>query len=553
MLRHHTVSKVFLILGMTIISMQTLLPELQLTQVFAQSQVSLQNQLNESIHNKLRENKQPSHKSQFLSNLDITSPESIPNQNIYLRTLNSFTQELTPSIYEGMSLVSGLSVSELTEIIELDDISSIQEDSSSIENTQAEYLQIIQLYNQEKEFFRNLARIRQEAAIYEIFTDDNSQNSGFDLITDLKNIEKKLFQEAAPSTISYASANRANFWSNYNSQPFVSNLSPVNFTSFTTANNFSTTTPIDSNNSPNLSQPSILEPTPIYQFPSIKYGSICQIDPEFKEEIDIFNSQNDTDSNASSSEDTETDNSSDSQSNSDNPTPTSVATQVANYIPQPFQVNFNNPNQSCPADQVFCFTQELKYNQVDLIYPDGSDCVSCIVNRLNKTLQTLLDNGVLPQKITGNFAEPPLCKQAAYGKIGLNLNIFSRPILPEQASPSIIQNLNPSSVESSSNQQKSPTNSGFSISNDTQTQTNLNLVAQTNAQEFIKQFDQKLNSDYSKNNQVTQIIQSQQQHFDKLGQQINTLNLYFESFNTSLDQINQNFTELINLPECSAL
>lgn len=548
MLRHLTVSKALLILGITIFSTQNLLPSLSLPRVFAQSQVSLQNQLDDAIHERLKANDEPSHKSQFLSNLDITSPEKIPNQNIYLRTLNSFTQEISPSIYEGMSLVTGLSVQELQSVIELDDIRSLQRNSDSIQTTQSRYRDLLELYEQEKDFFRSLAKIRQEAAIYEIFTDNNSQNSGFDLLTDLNQIEEKLFQQGTPNTISYSNRDRSNFWNQYNSSPFISTFAPVNFTSF------STSTPVQdpiSNPTQTPTQPTTpdSEDEPTFQFPSLQYGSICQVDPEFKEEIDIFRSQNETDSQNNSQE-------SQIDSNNTNPIPSSplpIQTQIANYSSTPFQINFNGSSQSCPADQVFCFTQELKFNQVDLIYPEGSDCVSCIINRLNQNLQNLLDKGVLPQKITGNFGEPALCKQAAYGKIGLNLNIFSKPIIPQQPDSSSIQGLNPSGYESLANQQKSLSNSGFSITEDSNTQRDLNLLSQTNTQEFITQFDQNLDTDFSKNSEVAQKIQAQQQHFDSLSEQINTLNFYFESFNTSLDQMNQNFVELVNLPECSTL
>lgn len=558
MLQHLTASKVILSLGIAILLMQSNLPQEFLNQAFAQAQGSYQDQLDNSIHNKLKENDQPSHKSQFLSNLDISSPDKIPNQNLYLRTLNSFTKELTPSVYEGMSLVTDLSASEIAAVIEFDNLSPLQTTASSVSQTQSSYRNLLALYQQEKSFFVELAKIRHQAAVYEIFTDNNSQNSGFDLLTDLNKIEEQLFQESTPNTIAYSDPNRSDFWNNYNSQPFVSTFSPVNFTSFSSSKSSDPNTEAPSDSSSQEQSPNQgLDPTPAYQFPAIQYGAVCQVDPSLKQELDIFQSEseNQPDNQDSTQDQTSTGqngNQASETSQTQNSLP-SLPQQIAAYQSKPFQVNFSNQGQSCAPDQVFCFTRELKFNTAGLLYPEGSDCVSCIINRLNQNLQLLLDKGVLPQKITGNFGEPALCKKASYGDIGLNLNIFSKPILPSLPNPDLIRDIDPNFSENLLYQQNAVSNNGFSITNDTQTQNSLDLLSQNNAKQFISKFDSSLTAEFANNSYIAQVIESQDQHFDSISEQINTLNLYFEAFNTSLDQMNLNYIELINLPECSAL
>ncbi len=542
---------------------QSPLPDFLLQQTKAQFQSSYQESLDEAIHNLLQEQDQPSHKSQFLSNLDISSPEKLPTQNLYLRILNSFTKELKPSIYEGVSIVSNLTPAEVESILEYNNLAPIQ-NQSNLSQVQDTFNNIQELYLQEKDFFTQLAKVRQQAVIYEIFSDNNSQNSGFDLMTDLSQIEQKLFSQSSNSSINYQTPGRSNFWSNFNSQPYISNFSPVNLTTFSNfSSNQNNSTPTTNSPTPTSNQPSspgnptqvTLEPIPEYQFPTIQYGAVCQFDSNLQQELEIYQTNNSTEALEQDSINSQTPTSnfsinSETDSQSSNQTPSQ---QIANYQSSDFSLPFTGISQSCPPDQIFCFTRELRYNQVDLKYPAQEDCVSCLINRLNQDLQNLLDNGVLPQKITGNFGEPALCKKASVGKIGLNLNIFSKPILPEVPTPDYITDLDPYQTQDNSINQNSVSNSGFSIKNDTQTNRDLNLLAQSNAQQFIDQFDQNLNRSYSSNSQVNQSIQNQEIHFQELTSQMNTLNLYLESFNTSLDQLDQNFTELINLPECSEL
>lgn len=559
MLQPRTVSKILIITFLLILNLQINLPKFVVQKATAQFQNSYQEQLDEAIHDLLKENNQPSHQSQFLSNLDVTKPENLTTQNLYLRVLNSYTKELTPSVYEGMSLVTDLSAPEIKAIIEYNNFSSLQTGNLEISQIQASYQNLLQLYNQEKSFFTNIAKIKQQALVYEIFTDNNSQNSGFDLLKDLNKIEEQLFNQSSQSSIQYQ--NRSDYWKSFSSSAFTSSLSPVNFSSFSTnqPSTISSPDPVNQSSSEiqstNQSETEVqLSSVPAYQFPKIQYGAICQIDPDLAEEVGIFtennsNSNTETSSNSQPSDSSVTNNSSDtisSSSTSSNITPSS-------YQVSPFQINFTNPSQTCPADQIFCFTRELKYNQIDLQYPESENCVACIINRLNQSLQNLLDNGVLPQKITGNFGEPALCKKASVGKVGLNLNIFSKPILSEVPAPDYIQNLDPYQTQNISQSQNSTSNNGFSIQDDSQTNRDLNLISQTNTQQFISQFDSSFRSSFSSNSQVDQVITSQNTHFKEISNQITTLNLYLESFNTSLTQLNQNFTELINLPECSEL
>jgi hypothetical protein len=542
-----------------VLNFQLNLSEFVVQKTKAQFQSSYQEQLDEAIHSRLKEQNLPSHKSQLLSNLDIRKPETIPSQNVYLRILNSYTKEITPSIYEGMSLVTDLSPQEIESIIEYSNLSSLQSSTQDISQLQSSYQNLLQLYNQEKTFFTNISKIKQKALVYEIFTDNNSQNSGFDLIIDLNLIEEKLFSQSSPSSIQYPE--RSNYWKTYSSSPFTSRLSPVNFASFSTSTpqpSSSNPTEVNPNTNPNQTpsdETISLDPTPVYQFPKLQYGAVCQLDAKLEQEIDIFNDSlpSSPPSNTPTSNPT-SDNQDQSQPSQPSVTAENTpATTPASYQSNPFQINFTDPAQSCPADQIFCFTREIKYNQIDLDYPESENCVSCIINRLNQSLQMLLDNGVLPQKITGNFGEPALCKKASIGKVGLNLNIFSKPILSEVPSPDYIQNLDPYQAQSLSQTQNATSNSNFSITKDSQVNRNLDLISQSNTQQFISQFDKNLSTSFSANSQVSQVISSQNIHFSKISNQINTLNLYLESFNTSLDQLNLNFTELINLPECSEL
>lgn len=568
MLQRLTVSKLLSLLVLITIFFQSNLLEGFSNIAKAQFSTSYQQQLQDEIHNQLKQNNLPSHQGQYLSNLRLNQPSNLPNSNIYLRTLNSFTEEIQPSIYEGMSLVTNYSTQELESIFEYNNLQpflATESDLYQIQSLQNKYQELLNLYQQEKDFFTNLAQLKQKTAIYEIFVDGNTQNSGFDLIADLNQIEQKLFLSNQPRSIQYN--NRNNFWNQFNSEPILTNLQPVSafvYSEFTSSldqdqSSNSNTTSQDNTDTPNQPNrdPINLDPTPEYQFPTLQYGAVCEIDPKLKQELDIYADQQATNSANQSDQNTTTDanpsptqaeGSNSSSNNSSNPVV--PATQSSPFNPSNFQLN-----QSCPADQIFCFTQEIKYNQVDLIYPQGStDCIGCTINRLNQSLQTLLDNGVLPQKITGNFGEPAICKQGSVGKIALNLNLIPKPLLPELPNTSLIENTNSQKLESTQQLQNSISlNPDFSISEETRVDTDQNILQQSSSYQYIQTFDQQLQSEFSQNAKVIRAVTDQQILFDKLSNQASTLNIYFQAFQESLEQMNVNFIELANLPECSTL
>lgn len=563
MLQHHIVSKLKLTAYISLSFFLGYLLVFSALSTQAQSSLSYNDQLQLELEKLQNEYGTSFTLNQSLQDLDISKKDKLSESNIYLMILNTYSSQTVQDTYLGMSLATGYSKEEIKDMIEKGQLYPISE--GDINQKTNIYNGLISLYEEERPFFQTLAELKIDSLVSEIFTDGNSSNSGYDLITDLNSIENKLFKATTPTSIysSPTNSDRSNFWRNFTGSPSISNFSTYLNTPADT--NTSVTNPNQNNNSSSSNQdPDIsLNLEAEYQFPTLEYGAVCPADPDLYDEISIFNdaqnNSNTDQSSSSSSDNSQSNNNSSSTQNTDSSTNQENSSSQPISLDSNFDKSFFESSSSCSADQVFCFIQETVTNKVTLKYPPASqsaaeDCVACVINRLNQSLQTLLDNGVLPKKITGNFGEPPICKEAAFGKIGLNINIFSKPVLSEIPNSSAIQQTNTFQFEQAQNSQSNLSNNpNFSLSQEYRPKTTTDILTQQNSLQTISSFEANLSNEFDQNSIVTRSLQDQKTLFDTLDNQISTLNLYFEGFNSSLESLNLNFQTLANLPECSTL
>lgn len=559
MLQHLTASRATIIIAVIFLS-QTLFGTIFTSK--AQNNLSLQDQVYSNLNTILDEQDKSSFQNLSLASLDLSSPEELANQDIYLRIHNSLNNENKDDIYEAVALTTGYSTSVVEGVIEAGVLFAPDfqlEDPDVISQTDI-FNQIREVYKQEKEFFTTISKLKQYSFIHEIFTDGDPTNSGFDLISDLNLIEEKLFFQKTIPTFQQNRQNQNNPWPSLLSGSGLtiptSSIS-TGSSSISTSNSTQTSeTPTSQSSSSQTSpsQDSELQPIPDFQFETIQFGEVCHIDEKIKQEVEIFQEDNSTSQENSSSEDNSLE--------VNQPESPSVNTNGQTNIPQTssfqFDQSFLDSSNSCPKDQVFCFTQEIKYNQIDLFYPENistnQDCVACVVERIGVSLQTLLDQGVLPRKITGNFGEPPLCKKASIGEVGLNLHLIPKPILPDRPNSDLIKDLDSELISNQTQQDNSTSNNpDFSISQDTRIDPTQSLTSQQQQNQVVTSFDNSLQLTSSNQSKIKTQVQNQQVLIDQLNNQISTLNTYFQSLNSTLKEMDSSLQVLINKKECSQL
>ena len=554
MLQHHTVNKS--LLASVLFFFLNLCVGLPLM-VSAQTNFSYDQQLQIELNKIISSQNLNLNINHDLENFEISNKDKLKNNNIYFKIFNTYHNKSKQESYMGLSLATGFTINELEDMIEKNYIYPVLTDN--LNESQQRFNDVLTLYKQELSFFQTIANLKIDAIISEIFVDANVSNSGLDLIHDLNLIEKKLFLNSNSSTIHNTPTERNNLWSNFNSKPSISNFSTFLGATNSLQGNTSGSGFLDPQNP--IANPIDLNLNPNFQFPKIQYGLVCPTDPKLYQELEIFNNANPNqtpNSNSSNNNPNTQINPTQSTSNTSNtqsPSTTTGTTLLSNS----FDSSFFESSSKCPQDQLFCLLQETKTNQLSIKYPTNTtpnspDCVACVINRINKSLQTLLDNGVLPKKITGNFAEPPLCKQASFGAFALNINIFSKPVPLPAPSSNDIQNTSLFNLERTQNSQNSlSANPNFSLSQEYRPKLDSNIIQQQNSLQKINDFEDILQNEFAQKAIVDRALQDQKNLFDTLDNQMSTLNIYFESFNSSLKTLESNFQILANLPECSTL
>lgn len=84
--------------------------------------------------------------------------------------------------------------------------------------------------------------------------------------------------------------------------------------------------------------------------------------------------------------------------------------------------------ENMPCGEVFCLTVEFTYRQTSL-YSNSANCIACHVEKINDSFNKTLGHNLSPSKQTGNLLESSKCKNAMLPKFGFGLVMIGQPIL----------------------------------------------------------------------------------------------------------------------------
>ena len=242
----------------------------------------------------------------------------------------------------------------------------------------------------------------------ELFVNDNTDDSGFDLITDLRIIEDLLFGATQPLMLEGQFADPGAI-SKFGVQPPSTGRSPEQSTS--TAEPPSV---LQQPTQAELVQGEALEVAELDQV-------VCPIDPDLTQQLRDF--KLDQESQEPASESTE---------DSEEGPPDSNGTQDSQQEGTPATIGFDkypSLDEECPEDKIFCFKKEKIMSTFGIQIPARVNCIECQFKIMSSELGKLLKNNLIPKKVVGNFGELPYCKEAFSGSLlNFSFTILQKPM-----------------------------------------------------------------------------------------------------------------------------
>jgi hypothetical protein len=255
--------------------------------------------------------------------------------------------------------------------------------------------------------------LKQKLEIFatELFVNDNTDDSGFDLITDLRIIEDLLFGATQPLMLEGLFADPGAI-SGFGVQPPSTGRSPDQRAS-------------DSEPSSGLQQPTQPTQAEVVQGEALEVAEldqvVCPIDPDLTQQLRDFNL--DQESQEPAPESTE---------ESEEGPPDSNGTQDSQQEGTPATIGFDkypSLDEECPEDQIFCFKKEKIMSTFGIQIPARVNCIECQFKIMSSELKKLLKNSLIPKKVVGNFGELPYCKEAFSGSLlNFSFTILQKPM-----------------------------------------------------------------------------------------------------------------------------
>ena len=311
-----------------------------------------------------------------------------------------------------------------------------------------ERLKLEKVYNEQKELITisNAAILKSKA--FEIFANDSTLDSNFDLLEDLKDIENLLFGGNTP-------------WETFQ-------IPPLNQDSLSAPTNHDTNleeTDIDEvveelkdDINPEIPTPNLDDDDSQTDLPVDEVQDFtpdqCGISPNLASELESHssNNQNDSDSNDDSPVDEEGD---DPQEENTNESP---SLNIGMNLPTFTNANPLFPEFECYSGsdivystvgqpgQRFCFyIKEVRQN-LRWLTP-SNNCTNCIFDSMNEKFIETNDKNLIPQKLTGNYFEPPICKKDVLKKINSsNINFIAKSLFSLSSPQKGIQEISPTEI-----------------------------------------------------------------------------------------------------------
>ncbi len=87
-----------------------------------------------------------------------------------------------------------------------------------------------------------------------------------------------------------------------------------------------------------------------------------------------------------------------------------------------------------PCNDIFCLKVNFIKKPATATYRDADNCIACHIEKIDEKLKQTINHSLVPAKATGNLLEPGLCKSATFdllgsGLLGLRFHAVSKPVL----------------------------------------------------------------------------------------------------------------------------
>jgi len=312
--------------------------------------------------------------------------------------------------------------------------------------------QFLEDYQFEKNFYALLAKHKAEIVALEIFVNGSRSDADFDLYKDLEDIEELLFQEASESQFGESLArSKSNLDELENvSSALIESANPSNGSS---ANSQASSSSYGAGEvNLDISQDQFID------IPS----EACQLDSDLVASLQNYNQEIEVagDSSSESNNDqTET-----GSLNSDGSSSTS-ATSKRLPITKPKKDSSRCTYKQRPGDIVsnvnllgegsadgsakesfICIITEQIYTTRSSYSPSDVESIDSLLNDLQVASEEVIAESLAPHKLTGEFAEPNICKKSfSLNSLKLKFNLVKRPLINSEEVDSLTE-LNPDTI-----------------------------------------------------------------------------------------------------------
>jgi len=319
---------------------------------------------------------------------------------------------------------------------------------STVGEAVAERQKLEKVYEDQKEVISitNKAIIKSKA--FEIFANDSTLDSNFDLLEDLKDIENLLFGDNVPwETFQIPELNQESLSSPTNHD---TNLEETDIDEVVEDLKDDINPDIRSSDTDNSDKQEDLPSGEVQDFTPDQ----CGVSPNLANELESHssNNQNDPDSEGDFPGGQVDPDSQEDESDED------PNLDIGINLPSFTNSNPLFPEFTCYSgsdviystvgtpEQRFCFyIKEVRQN-LRWLTP-SNNCTNCIFDSMNEKFIETNDKNLIPQKLTGNYFEPPICKKDLLNKINSsNINFIAKSLFSLSSPQKAIQEISPSDI-----------------------------------------------------------------------------------------------------------
>ena len=379
-----------------------------------------------------------------------TDPKDV-GQDLYENVLNMTKVSPDQKAFKNTAGAFGTTESNMVRIMN-NDLGPILDKNPYLTQDQAakKMITIQQKYQEEKEIFAFKADIEAAVTPNEMFANGDTSDSGFDLINDLDNIQKILFNKSdkidvggAFNESSSGGVGTSGGPGTPGSKTPAKSPSPSEGTGSTSSALTDDGTPPsdESSASAGASKTSGLGEKPS----AADNPNICFADDTLDKALKDFDSKKSTDSNYKETPTTSTPKSgtggsgtgsgSDSGENTGSTSDALTSPTEFDYQPPAVPPAAPAPAGSwlddLPCGEVLCIQVNF-IKKTASAYVDSDNCIACHVEKINEKLKETINHSLIPGKATGNLLEPGICKQATadlFAKAGIRFHAVAKPVL----------------------------------------------------------------------------------------------------------------------------